>query len=143
MPNNSLSDIRTAIQGILGTVAQIQSLNLGRSVAITGFPACAVYLSGVSEELEDNKPTFYRTYVFLIEISQELMNKDRTAAEQDFQDCVQAVLDAFNTNPYLTYSGTKYADDVTMDGGKVIQGEFYWGIGCQMTLSLTVKTLVG
>jgi hypothetical protein len=142
MSNDSLSSIRTAIQTILSGVTQLQNVYLGHVLDISGFPACRFFLVGTTEVPQDNRVTYWRTYRFQIEILQEMKNKDKQSAEADFEDAVQAVLDALDANPYLTTSGHTHCDEKHVTVGQVRVEDFWFGAGMMMALTLEVKTAV-
>src|ERR1051326_491733 len=96
MANDTLSAMRTALLAILQTVTQLEEVTIGRTVTIGGFPACRFYLTGVTEDPQDTKVAYWRTYTFAIDIMQEIKNKSSVNAEQDFEDAIQPVMDALN-----------------------------------------------
>lgn len=98
-------------------MTELQQVAIGRTQAFTGYPACRFYLSGIQNELKDNLPSNWRTYQFTIEIYQELSNKTVAAAEADFQDAIDAVLDKLNSQWTLGNN----VDVSVLDGGTVAQ----------------------
>ena len=148
MSNDNLSSIRTAISSILATVTwgasqAIQYIGVGRQIEINGFPACLFYLSGMTESIQDNKTSYWRTYRFGVDILQEFKNKDRTAAEQDFQDCIQAILDAFDANPLMKITGITHCDSKIFSSGAVTYDDFWFGPGLKMSMVLEISTFIG
>jgi hypothetical protein len=122
----------------LETVTQLKEVKLGRDLAFSGFPACRFYLAGVSDELQDNAPTYLRTYKFAVEVFQETTVKTKANAEADWQDAVDAVMDKLNAQWNL--SGN--AEDSKMEMGNVAQVETPQGPAVFIQIILSVRTLI-
>lgn len=110
----------------------------GRSIdTSSGFPFCRFYLAGMTDTLEDQQ-SYYRTYRFAIDVIQELTAKDRTTAEANFQDAIEAVLNKLNTDWQLNNA----ADDSDIDAGTVSEVELPQGPAAIMQITLSVRTLI-
>lgn len=110
----------------------------GRSAAPTSFPFCRYYLSGVSNQPIDNKPSDYRTYRFVVEIIQETTAKSVQDAEADCQDAADAVMDRLNANWQLGGN----CDDMTIEPSTVLVQEFSWGPSIVLPIFVSVRTLI-
>lgn len=111
---------------------------IGRSIEPTGFPFCRFYLTGVSDELKDNKPSNFRTYRFAIDILQEMSQKAVATAEANFQDAIDAVLDKLNSNWTLTSN----VDVSAIESGTIALIEAPQGPALQVTLTFSCSTLI-
>jgi Fe-S-cluster containining protein len=138
--NNSLSSIRSALSSALSGVSKLQQVVNGRSIDMTGFPYCRFYYSGYAQTQQDNRPSYWRTYTFTVEVWQEITNKAKADAEADFEDAVQAVIDALQLGTAWQLSGN--ADDTQITPSPVELREGPQGPCVVQALRLAVKTLV-
>lgn len=120
-------------------MTQLKQVAIGRSANPSGgFPFCRFYLVGIASEQADNKPSDYRTYRYAIEIMQEISNKTKQTAEEDFEDAIDAVLDRLNANWQLGNN----ADQTEIDVSSVVQMEANTGPCAVLTIFFSVKTLI-
>ncbi len=136
--NNSALSIRTQLLSDLGNVSQLKQVVLGHTSALTGFPACRVFLSGVETELLDNAPTQERKYIFAIQIIQEVNAIAKTDAEANFEDAIDATLDKLLSEWTLNDN----ADISLANGGSVSQDEWSQGPVVSATILLEVTTFI-
>ena len=138
MANDSASSIRTILATKLGEVTQLQDVQLGRTAVFSGYPACRFYLSGIGDELIDNTPSNFRDYQFVIEIVQEMSNKDVDDAEADFQDAIDAVLDKLNAQWTLGSN----VDVSIVNSGAISLVESNAGPALYCAILFSAKTLI-
>lgn len=113
MANDALSSIRANLATQLGEVSELQAVQDERSFDFSGFPACRFYLVSVESEMVSNAPMYLRKYRFQIDIFQETTKKSKSAAENDLQNAIDAVLDKL---------GTEWQLDDNVDNSRVESG---------------------
>jgi hypothetical protein len=144
MANNSLSSIRTALNTHLSAVTQLKQVKIGRDPDHSGgFPYCRFFLSGIENEPTDNAPSDYRTYRFTIEVIQEITNKAKEDAEEDFQDAVDAVLDKLNSKWQVADgSSVPTVDNSVIESSSVQLVEINAGPAVMLSIIFSCKTLI-
>lgn len=136
--NDSLLSIRTALEAKLDSISKIQDVTLGKGLTFSGFPACRFFLSDAPQELKDNAPTYWRSYLFTIEIIQEITNKAPAVAEADLQDALEAVMNGLSTDWTL-------GDDVDLSdiqSSPIAEVEYPFGPCSVATITFAARTLI-
>ena len=102
MSNNSASSIRGAIHTALSALSTVQAVAHGHTQQYTGYPTVKIWLQSVQTELVDTAKLQKRVYVYALEVVQDSSQKARAQAETDFQDCIDQILDKFQSEWTLT-----------------------------------------
>lgn len=138
MSNNSAADIRANVETQLNEVTELKEVKDSRTFSFTGYPACRFYLSAVENELITNVPGYLRRYTFTVEVIQETTNRNKTDAEGDLQNAVDAVMDKLGTEVLLDGN----ADHTTIESGSVDELETPQGPAIIAALTYTVQTFL-
>jgi hypothetical protein len=136
--NDSLASIRSAIETRLDAATKLQDVVLGKGMAFSGFPACRFFLSDAPQELKDNAPTYLRSYIFTIEIIQEITQKTTAVAEADFQDAIEQVLNGLSTNWTLGDN----VDISDIQSSPIAEVEYPFGPCVVASITFAAKTLI-
>jgi|CXWL01.1.fsa_nt_gi hypothetical protein len=140
MANLPISAARAKIATYLGAVTQLKQLSNSRVSALTSFPACRYFQTGLAQQLISNAPRYLRTTQFTIEIIQPLTNTaaNRVTQEQALEDALEATLDKLGVQWVL--DNTVNATRVT--GGTVVEVETASGPAAVATILFELDTFV-